>query len=100
YVKFDPRLWHGKMVGPLIRAEGGLRRLRQRPQGEMLHTIQLTRVQIAVGVFFERQSQSLGIELAACGRVPARRDRAKSGDEAHVDVFWRFHILVGWALPT
>jgi hypothetical protein len=45
----------------------------------MLHAIQLARMQIAAGLCFERQSQSLGIELAACGRVA--NDRAKTGDE-------------------
>ena len=32
-----------------------------------------------------RQSQNLGIKLAACGRVA--NDRAKTGDEQHFDVF-------------
>ncbi len=65
HVKFDPRLWHRKIVRPLIRAKAGLSRLRQRPQGKMLHAIQPAGVQIATGFFIERQSQCLGIELAA-----------------------------------
>jgi len=28
YVKFEPRLWHGKIVRPLIRGKAGLSRLR------------------------------------------------------------------------
>ena len=34
----------------------------------MLHAIQPARIQIAIGIFFERQRQRLGIELAALGK--------------------------------
>ena len=44
YVKFDPRLWHGKIAGPLIRAKARLSCLRLGPQGKMLHTIQSARM--------------------------------------------------------
>ncbi len=65
YVKLDPTLWHGEIAGPLIRAKAGLSRLRQRPQGKMLDAIQPVRMEVAVGLFFERQSQRLGIEFSA-----------------------------------
>jgi hypothetical protein len=58
YVKFDPCLWHGKIARLLIRAKAGLSRLRQRPQGKMLHTIQAARMQIAVGIFSATSASS------------------------------------------
>ncbi len=63
YVEFNPRLWHRKIVRPLIAAKAGLSRLRHRPQGKMLHAIQRARIQIAMGILFELQRQRLGIEL-------------------------------------
>jgi len=57
YVKLNPTLRHEKIAGPLIRAKAGLGRLCQRPQGKMLHAIQPIRMEVAVGLFFERQSQ-------------------------------------------
>jgi hypothetical protein len=45
----------------------------------MFYAVHCARVQIAVGIFFERQAQSLGIELAARRGVPD--DWAETGDE-------------------
>ena len=52
YVKFDPHSWHGEIAKPLIRAKAGHRRLREWPQGKMLHAIRAARRRIAVAVFF------------------------------------------------
>jgi hypothetical protein len=79
------------MGGPLIGAKAGLSRLRERPESKMFHALQLAGVEIAAGIFFERQSQSLGIKLAACGRM--LNDWAKTGDEKYIDIFWGFHSL-------
>ncbi len=64
-VKFQPGGGHGQIAGPFVHAKAGLSCLPKRPEGKRLDSIELFRVEVAIGLFLERETQALSIESCA-----------------------------------
>ena len=79
HVKFQPGGRRGQIARPFVHAKAGLGCLRKRPEGKRVDPFKLFRVEVAIGFFFERETQAVSIESRAFLRICG--DRAISSNK-------------------
>ncbi|MDZ7706696.1 MAG: diguanylate cyclase [Trueperaceae bacterium] len=78
HLELDSGLRNGVRLGPVVGAEAGVRRHRQRPDAQMLHACELLAGQV-LALALEGQAQEVAVERGALLRIGD--DRGDAGDE-------------------
>ncbi len=79
HVKFQPGGGCGQIARPFVAAKAGRGCLRKRPEGKRLDSFELFRVEVAIGLFLERETQTVSIE--SCAFLCISDDRTVPGNK-------------------
>src|SRR5690348_11322910 len=89
HIELKPSVRHRQTIRPRAVAKARLRRLRERPRGELLCALQSIRVEIPAILLPEGDLEGLHVKPAA--GVGIADDRAKTRDEENLDLSQSWH---------